>query len=270
MNLSKMSSLAVLAAITALGSAGVANAQTEAAPATTGCADDIRHNATREQISFESRGKQIPGLIYRPAVSNGAAIVLLHGFTGLQGHAPIFDPHAVQMASRGYTVLVPSYFDARPWRTRFNGQDIRAWSEASLNAVRFLATQPGIDPQRVGVWGYSLGGFLATDRAMTDDTPAALAIGVSAGTAIYDNLSQGGRPIPILMLHGRSDPSVSLSSMDQLAANLAVRGATVEKELFDANDHMPTPQAWCQVFQRSRAFMDAHLLPAPEAAAPAG
>lgn len=249
--------------------AAPAPAQATPPPSTGGCPDEVRHNATREQTQFESRGKPIPALIYKPRIPNGAGVVLLHGFRGLAGHAPIFDPHAVQLASRGYTVLVPSYFDARPWRERFNGQDIRRWSEAGTDAVRFVGTQTGVDPARVGLWGYSLGGYVATDAGMSDDGAAAMVVGVSAGTSIYGEMSRGRRPIPVLMIHGRNDPSVSVASMQLLASNMRLRGATVDTELVESNDHAMDGPTWCRVFQLSRRFMDANLLPASTAAAPA-
>ena len=258
---------AALAATSLLLAAGVAFAQ--AAPASTaGCPDEIRHNAAREQAEFVSEGRTIRGLIYKPGVPNGAAVVLLHGSQGLSVDAPRFDPHAVQLASRGYLVFVPNYFDSRPWRTRRNGLDMSAWAQTGANAVSYVATLPGVDPARVALWGYSYGGYLAVDDTVRPDSPAALAIGVSAGTAIWDEPTRGRRAVPILMIHGRADPSVTPSSMRTLAANLRLRGATVDVELIDANQHEMNGPIWCEVFRHTRAFLDAHLLPAPAAAAP--
>ena len=257
--------LASFAAAAALFGAGAALAQAPASMA--GCADDVRHNATRDSITYQYRGKAIPALFYkpRPGTENGVGIVLLHGFMGLGGHGPLFDPHAIQLASRGYTVLMPSYFDARPWRQRFNGDDMKEWSQASGEAVRFLASQPGVDPQKVVLWGYSLGGYLATDGSLTDYGAAAGAIGVSAGTDIFEHASRGSRAIPILLMHGRSDRSVSVRSMEALGRNLSVRGATVETELLDRQQHELDAPTWCHVFGRTRRFLETHFLPAPSA-----
>ena len=266
-------SLATLALASICAAAGAVSAQettTPSAPASmAGCADDIRHNATRESITFDYRGQAIPGLIYRPrpGTENGVGVVLLHGFLGLRGHAPLFDPHAIQLASRGYAVLMPSYFDARIYRQRFSGDDIKEWSQASGEAVRFLGTQPGVDPQKVVLWGYSLGGYLATDGSLTDYGTAAAAGGGSAGTASWSHASRGSRNIPILMLHGRSDRSVNVSSMEALARNLSVRGATVETELLAGQGHDLDAATWCHVFARTREFLGVHF--APASAAPA-
>jgi dienelactone hydrolase len=248
----------------ALAAAAVAAPVQAQDPSTAGCPDEIRHNATRESISYDFRGQSIPALIYKPrsGTENGVGVVLLHGFMGLNGHGPLFDPHAIQLASRGYTVMVPSYFDARPWRQRFNGSDISIWSETSGEAVRFLGTQPGVDPNKVVLWGYSLGGYLATDGSLTDYGKAAAAIGVSTGTDIWSSASRGSRNIPILIMHGRNDRSVSTRSMEALARNLGVRGATVETELLAGQQHELDAPTWCHVFARTRGFLETHFPPA--------
>lgn len=257
-------SLAVLmaAGLTTIA-AGAAAAQT-APPAA--CADDLRHNATREQAEFADRnGRTIRGLIYRPQTANGAAVVLLHSEDGLGVDAPRFDPHAIQLATRGYHVLVPNYYDARPGRARKTGLDISTWSDVAADAVSHVGTLPGVDAQRVGLWGYSLGGFLATDGSMNDRATARVAVGVATGTAVWQPL-RGRRAMPMLMIHGRSDPDVPAATMRDLASSMRLRGATVDVALIDSSQHFMEGPIWCEVFQHTRRFLDAHLLPAVPAA----
>ena len=56
--------------------------------------------------------------------------------------------------------------------------------------------------------------------------------------------------------------------MRDLAANLRRRGATVEVQMLAAPERSMTGPVWCEVFQHTRRFLDANLLPAA-AAAPA-
>lgn len=266
---------ALAAASLLVASASAASAQTAPAQATpapaaqAGCSDDQRHNATREQAEFTSGGRTIRGLIYKPRTSNGAGVVLLHGFRGLDDDAHAFDPHAIQLATRGYTVLVPNIFDARPYRARRNGLDMNTWAAMGADAVRHVGTIAGVDPQKVGLWGYSLGGFLATDGSVSPDAPAAVAVGVSAGTDIWSEPTRGHRAMPILLIHGRADPSVTPSSMRSLATNLRLRGATVEVQMIESSQHVLEGPIWCEVFQHTRRFLDANLLPASAATSPA-
>ncbi len=235
-----------------------------AAPAVTGCADEVRQNATRELIQFTSDGHTINALIYKPRYHNGAAVVLLPGALAFNGDAQRFDPHAIQLASRGYVVLVANYFDARPYRARRTGIDMAAWTRVGADAVRFAGGQPNVDPARVALWGYSYGGFMATDGSVVPDAPAAIAIGLETGMDIWSAPSRGRREVPVLLMHGRADTAVSPSSMRSLAANLRLRGATVEIQMLDSNQHELNPAAWCEAFRLTRAFLDANLL-APDA-----
>ncbi|MFA4892921.1 alpha/beta hydrolase family protein [Brevundimonas sp.] len=231
-----------------------------AAPSATGCPEDVRQNATRELIEFTSDGHAIHALIYKPRYHNGAAVVLLPGALGFGGDAQRFDPHAIQLASRGYVVLVANYFDARPFRARRTGVDMAAWARVGADAVRFVGGQPNVDPRRVALWGYSYGGFLATDGSVVPDAPAAVAIGLETGTDIWSEPSRGRREMPVLLMHGRADTAVSPSSMRSLAANLRLRGATVDIQMLDSGQHDLNPAAWCEAFRLTRGFLDANLL----------
>lgn len=226
-----------------------------------GCADDVPLRAERLQVDYASGSRTIRGLMYRPTgPANGAGVVLLHGARGLQADAPTLDPHAIQLASRGYHVLAPNYYDAEPPRERRTGRDVRRWEAAASDGVRFLGSRPGVHAGRVAVWGYSLGGFLAVDGAIDAEATARAAVAVSAGTDVFEP-SRGRREAPVLMIHGEADPVISAASMRTLAASLRRRGADVEVQMLDTDQHGMTG-LWCDVFGRSRRFLDTHLLTA--------
>lgn len=218
------------------------------------CADDIPHAATREQASYASGTATVRGLIYRPARPNGAGVVLLHGARGLAADAPTFDPHAIQLASRGYHVLVPNYYDAEPGRERRTSRDMRIWRGAARNGAAFLAQQPGMEPGRTALWGYSLGGFLSGETAMESD-------GVAAAVAVAAGLD-GGEPgrdrreVPLLLIHARADPVISSMSTRRWGDGLQRRGAMVEVQALDWDGHGFDGPTWCDVFGRTRAFLD--------------
>ncbi len=231
----------------------------QAATASAPCADSVARAASRQRTEFTGQDRTISALIYRPQIPNGAAVVLLHGGGGARNDAPRFDPHAFQLASRGYHVLVPSYFDAQVGERGGRGAQIRLWSRVGADAVRHVGAMPGVDPTRVALWGYSIGGFLATDGAMGDGHPARVAIGVSTGTDVWDP-SRNRRVLPMLLIHGRRDPVISYRSMLDLADSLRARGASVETALIASNEHPLESGAWCEVFDHTRSFLDTHLL----------
>ena len=258
--------LACAAAALMLGAATNVAAQA-AAPA--GCSDDVPQRATRGNAEYISNSQTVRGLLYRPTgPANGAAVVLLHSSEGLSVDAHSFDPHAIQLAARGYHVLVPNYFEARARKVPWRGNDVRQWEEAGHDAVAYMGTLEGVDPTRVGIWGFSLGGFIATDGSANPDSAARVAIGVATGAAISEP-ERGRRELPMLLIEGYSTfPVISPATMRDLAANLRRRGATVEVQMLTSAERSMSGPVWCEVFQHTRRFLDANLLP-PAAAPPA-
>lgn len=266
--MNRFPTLAIAAAIAVSALFGTVASASAQAAAPAGCADDVPQRATRGPAEFTSNSQTVRGLIYKPTgPANGAAVVLLHSSEGLSVDAHSFDPHAIQLAARGYHVLVPNYFEARARQVPWNGRDVRLWEEAGHDAVAWMGTQEGVDPARVGIWGFSLGGFVATDGSAHPDSTARVAIGVGTGQDIFE-ASRGRRELPMMLIEGYSTfPVISAATMRELAANLRRRGATVEVQMLDAPGRSMTGPVWCEVFQHTRRFLDANLLPA--AAAPA-
>lgn len=256
--------IACAAAASLLGAASTASAQ---AAAMAGCSDDVPQRATRGPAEFTSNSQTVRGLIYKPTgPANGAAVVLLHSSEGLSVDAHAFDPHAIQLAARGYHVLVPNYFEARARQVPWRGYDVRLWEEAGHDAVAYMGTLDGVDPTRVGIWGLSLGGFVATDGSAHPDSTARVAIGVAAGEDIFEP-SRTRRELPMLLIEGYSTfPVISAATMRDLAADLRRRGATVEVQMLAAPERSMTGPVWCEVFQHTRRFLDANLLPPAPAA----
>ncbi|OGN43745.1 MAG: hypothetical protein A2623_12510 [Caulobacterales bacterium RIFCSPHIGHO2_01_FULL_70_19] len=239
--------LFALALLVASGSGARAQVQ----PA---CPGDVPHAATREQVEYDSGGRTVRGLIYRPRSPNGAGVVLLHGARGLGADAARFDPHAIQLASRGYHVLVPNYYDARPGRERRSGSDMRVWRRAAADGAAFLGGQPGADPARIASWGYSLGGFLSGEATMESGNLAA-AVSLAGGTDVGEP-GRARREVPILLIHARRDPVISPASTRQWGEGLSRRGAAVEVHELDWDGHGFDGPTWCAIFEASGAFLD--------------
>ncbi len=111
--------------------------------------------------------------------TNGAAVVLRHG-AGSTGSNVL--AQAGVLARHGYGVLIT---DARGHgRSGGRAMDFGWYGDADIKAaVSFLAAQPGIDPERIGVIGLSMGSEEAIGAAEADPRIAAVvAEGATART----------------------------------------------------------------------------------------
>jgi dienelactone hydrolase len=145
---------------------------------------------TARDVVILSDGIRLAGNLWLPqgfdATTQRPGVLLVHGWGGEKSH--LNQAYAPQIAARGYPVLTFDYrgwgesdgiilpvgptpkSDAKPFtiearevRTIVNPleqlRDIRA-------AVAFLQGEPGVDPDRLAIWGSSLGGGLALATAI--------------------------------------------------------------------------------------------------------
>ncbi|MCB1546452.1 MAG: alpha/beta fold hydrolase [Hyphomicrobiaceae bacterium] len=113
-----------------------------------------------ETVSFFSEGVRLDGSLFRPhdakAGEKRPAVVLCHGYTGVRD---LYLPDAARaLTAAGYVALT---FDYKGWGTsdgpprRLDPYGRVADTQA---AMTFLAAQPGVDPGRIGLFGWSFGG----------------------------------------------------------------------------------------------------------------
>lgn len=246
----------LLAVAWGLGWPALAHAQTLAQTPPTCPGDVAQAAAGRDEISYASGEATVRALLYRPQQPNGRAIVVLHGARGLATDAPAFDPHAIQLASRGYYVLVPNYYDARRGTSERSSRDLQVWIRAAAEGVGFLARQPGVDAGHIAVMGYSLGGFLAGETAMAAETVEA-GISVAGGLRVGEPGRARREGVPILLLHSRRDEVIPPSSTRDWGNGLTRRGAVVELQELDSRSHGLDHAHWCDAFARARTFLEA-------------
>lgn len=125
----------------------------------------------RSEISFKSAGEVCAGWLYLPEEAGGdesfPVIVMAHGFSGVkeQGLAE----YAERFADAGFAVVVFDFrfFGASGGQPRGQLFPLEM-VEDYRNAISFTCRQPNIDVTRVGVWGTSYSGGLATYTATVD------------------------------------------------------------------------------------------------------
>lgn len=153
------------------------------------------HELAFEDITLVSGdGIRLAGW-YVPS-SNRAAVILLHGYSG---NRLAVMSHAVALARGGFGVLM---FDLRA-HGHSEGSGTFARSKSLVSdaqaAVTFLQRRPDIDPERIGVFGVSIGGTMALQSAASITAIRAV-MSDGAGAAAYDDLLPPGSLVDRLFL----------------------------------------------------------------------
>lgn len=249
--------LALVGLIAALAGGPGALAQVPERPqvGVPGCADDVAVRASRALIAFESRGRPVRAYLYTPrGEANGDGVVMLHGGTGFEMNSILFDAHAIQLASRGYHVILPAYFDAADPDPSRRAVTARAWRQAALDAAGELASGQGLSAGRVALWGYSRGAGVAVDAAAAPGGEVRSVVLAAGGGAVEQSLA--GRDLSVLLLHARRDEAVPVRATLRLADDLREAGAAVEVRELAFDGHQYDLPTWCAVMSHTRTFLE--------------
>ena len=227
-------------------------------------------------INTDETIREIPAWFYRPQENtpgqNLPIVVMPHGGPESQ-FRPTFQFLIQYLCQHGYGVLAPNVRGSTGYgKTYSHLDDVRKRMD-SVNDLAFAALwlqkQPGIDPDRLVVYGGSYGGFMVLAALTTH--PALWAagvdiVGISNLATFLENTSDYRRahreaeygslaedrdfleeiaPIhhvdqiaaPLIVIHGANDPRVPLSEAEQLVDALQSRGVTTEFLVFDDEGH---------------------------------
>jgi len=116
----------------------------------------LRHKSVLRSPHLELRWS---GIIWSPSTQSGAvpAVVIAHGLGGLQSSR--LQPYAERFANAGYHAIT---FDYRYWGES-DGQprnivDVPSQQDDYKAAISAVKTMPGVDGDRIVIWGTSLSG----------------------------------------------------------------------------------------------------------------
>jgi dienelactone hydrolase len=214
-----------------------------------------------ENTSFQSGGKKIGVTVFRPKGSEPlASILVLHGAGGVDSGNAYVQQLASAVAGAGYGTYLVEYFD-RTGTTYADDRQMRAnadkWVSTLVDAVDFIAKRPGSDPERIGVFGYSLGGYLAVALSARDSRIRAV---VELAGGIEPDLARTvTRLPPTLIVHGKEDGRVPFSRATELQQLMEKIGAHVETEYLPNERHILTPMAAFRALARALEFFGTHL-----------
>ncbi|HMD46837.1 MAG TPA: dienelactone hydrolase family protein [Acidimicrobiales bacterium] len=199
---------------------------------------DVYPDVTASELTL--RGGRVPALLYRPSTS-GPRPGLVIGAEAF-GINDFIRRVAATLAHAGYVTLVPDYYrgsgPAHPERyddfaevvEHIGALDFVLATGDTVAGVEHLRRLEGVDPERVGVWGYCTGGTLALLAAcVRPDVAASVLFFPSQPVFHHLDAEHPVHPIdllwslrgPSLFLYGDEDPVMGPELLADLRGRLA-------------------------------------------------
>jgi carboxymethylenebutenolidase len=220
-----------------------------------------------EGVAETLTSEGVPVAVERFAPRTGAAahpaVVILHGSGGLTRSGVMYRELARELARRGYVACVVHYFDrtGTTWADpRTSERNFATWMRVVGDAVTYAAGQPGVDPERVGLLGFSLGAFLSLAVASRDRRVAAVAE-FFGGMPEFFAAHVEALP-PTLITHGDADRVVPVDEAYKVERLLKSVGAPYEMKIYPGAGHVLGPLEALDAYGRTMTFFD-RILRAP-------
>lgn len=206
-------------------------------------------------LYFESGSRKIRVDRYAPVGKPWhRAVIVLYGAGGMVFDGPSMKRVARALAEAGDTVYLLHYYNRTGTIVALDSTMRRHWSEwlATLrDGIVWVHGREGKRP--VGIYGYSLGGFLAI--AAASDNPLVGAVTEHAGGIWGEDEKSVGKMPPVLMVHGLDDKRVSLERFAKpLLRVLRKRGGHVETEFVPGEGHVFREAAMAKVRPKVARF----------------
>lgn len=243
--------------------------------------------AQAEEVWFDSDGIRLHAWFYRAMGSQAGEVrpVIVHA----HGNAFNISRHDVFvdfLPREGFHVLI---FDYRSYGRSGRGSLRRdGLVRDALAAVEYARSRPDTDPERVGLYGLSLGGTIALAAAAED--PRVAAVCSVATFSRWKRIANGYVPLlgnwlvgdghdaeesvarirdrPILLLHGTEDTIVPFEHGIMIRDAALGAGARVEFLAFEGAGHVDWVDTHPAMRQAIVDFFRVHLAEGPPGARP--
>jgi carboxymethylenebutenolidase len=209
------------------------------------------------QLAFRSGGKDIRiDVGIPPQDGMRPAVLVLHG----SGGATDLPDQVRDLAERGYVTLAPHYFES----TGTSWADLDSirrhglsWGKTILDAVEFARQLSNVDPESIGLLGYSLGGFLAVAVAAHD-------LRIKCVVEFFGGLPEKFLPTvdhlpPTLILHGEDDRIVPIHHAMRLKRLCEEKRFCFEMEIYPGAGHNFSGPLMRTAMERTMIFLGRRL-----------
>jgi dipeptidyl aminopeptidase/acylaminoacyl peptidase len=261
-------------------------------------ADDLTRPELIRYPTFDRR--EIPAFLYRPAGSTGRIPVVLsiHGGPEAQERPQYMYSGLYQyLNSRGIAVLAPNIRGSTGYGKTYQKLIHHDWGGDELKdleaAAIYLRGCDWVDPERIGVYGGSFGGFatLSCVSRLPDYWAAAVDLVGPSNLVTFAkavpptwrrmmaqwvgdpetevDFLMSRSPIshvdriraPLFVIQGANDPRVVKAESDQIVERLRERGIAVRYDVYDDEGHGFTRREnELKAFRDTVAFFEEHLL----------
>ena len=261
-----------------------------------------------KQVVFKSDdGLDIHGQLFVPKnqTERGPALIFTHGgpirqmLLGWHYMQYYYNAYGMNqyLASKGYTVLSVNYRLGIMYGRAFREPPKSVWRGASeyqdvIAGAKFLQTLENIDPQRIGLWGGSYGGFLtamglarnsdifkagvdfhgvhdwATFLSMWAEEAEAKNAGVAPDAKEARELAFKSSPVasiakwgsPVLLIHGDDDRNVPFQQTTDLVEKLRAQKVVFEELIIPDEIHdLLRWSDWVRAYKATAQFFDRKL-----------
>ncbi len=256
--------------------------------------------AAMAPVQFESRdGLTIPGYLTRPRRGEAPypTIVLAHGGPASRARWG-WNPVVQYLASLGFAVFQPNFRGSNGYGKEFERMSYGEWGQAMQNDItdgtRWLIAQGIADPNRIGIYGSSYGGYAALWGLIK--TPDLFRAGASyaavtdlsrllgrqqyyRGAAVLEHLvgkRWGDRAklrassparnadkirVPVLLGHGTEDPTVDVEQLEVMANALRKAGNPAQTHVYAGEYHgFLDERNQIDFYEKLGAFFKRHLM----------
>jgi carboxymethylenebutenolidase len=197
-------------------------------------------------------------------------MVLIQEWWGIEPH--IMDL-AQKLAEQGFVVAVPDLYhgkvatepdDAQRMIMMIRGNVDTAANEI-IGALDTVKNMPNVDPKKLGVMGFCIGGFMSYTVASRYSDLGAVVAFYGAG---YDPTPEEVQKVnaPVLAIYGSQDQSVSPEQIQNIESKYKEAGKDITVKVYDAGHAFINPvhgagneQAASQAWPLAVNFLKEHL-----------
>ena len=176
-----------------------------------------------------------------PGDQKRPTVIIVHGASGIDAFAGAYDGYARLLAQSGIDTLLPTYYTSEELAAVRSGDqgcmpDCRyeSWARLLISVIDAAIARKGTSG-KIGLLGFSRGGYLAVETAALDPRISALVV-------FYGGIPPAMRGHlthlpPLLALHGEADRNVPISEGRMLVEQAKAIGGRAELVAYQDADH---------------------------------